>query len=97
VGTPKAGVFAEGSAQIVAAAIVSRLRGGPAPDAYKGQGSCYLEFGRGQVGRVDVDFLSGPNPTGAFQVPSEALVAEKAHFGASRLQRWFGRPSATRG
>jgi sulfide:quinone oxidoreductase len=91
VGTPKAGVFAEGSARVVAAAIVSQLRGGPSPEAYNGQGSCYVEFGHGHVGRVDVDFLSGPKPTGTFQPPSAALVAEKAHFGASRLQRWFER------
>lgn len=91
VGTPKAGVFAEGSAQIVAAAIVAQLRSGPPPGAYKGQGSCYVEFGHNQVGRVDVDFLGGPKPTGTFQAPSEALVAEKALFGSSRVQRWFGR------
>jgi sulfide:quinone oxidoreductase len=91
VGTAKAGVFAEGSAQVVAASIVSQLRGGPAPDAYKGQGACYLEFGDGQVARVDVDFLSGPKPTGTFQQPSTALVEEKINFGQSRLQRWFGR------
>jgi sulfide:quinone oxidoreductase len=91
VGTPKAGVFAEGSAQIVAAAIISQLRGGPPPDAYRGRGSCYVEFGHGQVGRVDVDFLSGPKPTGTFQQPSAGLVEEKTHFGVSRLQRWFGR------
>jgi sulfide:quinone oxidoreductase len=91
VGTPKAGVFAEGSARVVADAIISQLRGGPSPDAYKGQGSCYVEFGHGQVGRVDVDFLSGPKPTGTFQQPSAALVAEKAQFGSSRLERWFGR------
>ena len=97
VGTPKAGVFAEGSAQVVAAAIISQLRGGPSPEAYKGQGSCYLEFGHGRVGRVDVDFLSGPKPRGTFLEPSAALVAEKAHFGSSRLQRWFGRPPAVRG
>jgi sulfide:quinone oxidoreductase len=90
VGTPKAGVFAEGSAQIVAKAIIAQLRGGPRPDAYKGQGSCYVEFGHGQVGRVDVDFLSGPKPRGTFQPPSAALVEEKVHFGTSRLQRWFG-------
>lgn len=90
VGTPKAGVFAEGSAQVVATAIISQLRGGPPPDAYKGQGSCYVEFGHGQVGRVDVDFLSGPKPTGTFQQPSARLVEEKTHFGQSRLQRWFG-------
>ena len=91
VGTPKAGVFAEGSARVVAAAIVAQLRGGPAPEAYKGQGSCYVEFGHGEVGRVDVDFLGGPKPTGTFQEPSAALVAEKAHFGSSRLHRWFGK------
>jgi len=91
VGTPKAGVFAEGSARVVAEAIIAQIRGGPAPAAYKGQGSCYVEFGHHQVGRVDVDFLSGPKPTGTFQAPSEALVAEKARFGESRLQRWFGR------
>ena len=90
VGTPKAGVFAEGSARIVAHAIIAQLRGGPSPEAYKGQGSCYVEFGHHQIGRVDVDFLSGPKPTGTFREPSEALVAEKVDFGASRLQRWFG-------
>jgi sulfide:quinone oxidoreductase len=91
VGTPKAGVFAEGAARIVAAAIIAQLRGGPSPEDYKGAGSCYVEFGHGQVGRVDVNFLSGPKPTGTFQEPSQALVAEKANFGSSRLQRWFGR------
>jgi sulfide:quinone oxidoreductase len=94
VGTPKAGVFAEGAARVVAAAIIAQLRGGPAPEAYRGTGSCYVEFGHDQVGRVDVDFLSGPKPTGTFQAPSEALVAEKALFGSSRRQRWFGRPGA---
>jgi sulfide:quinone oxidoreductase len=91
VGTPKAGVFAEGSARVVAAAIIAQHRGGPPPEAYRGQGSCYVEFGHDQVGRVDVDFLSGPKPTGIFQPPSAALVDEKAQFGSSRLQRWFGR------
>lgn len=94
VGTPKAGVFAEGAARVVAAAIIAQLRGGPPPEEYKGTGSCYVEFGHGQVGRVDVDFLSGPKPIGIFQEPSQALVAEKGQFGSSRLQRWFGRAPA---
>jgi sulfide:quinone oxidoreductase len=91
VGTPKAGVFAEGAARVVAAAIIATIRGGPSPEPYTGRGACYVEFGHELVGRVDVDFLSGPKPTGAFQAPSTALAAEKAHFGASRVQRWFGR------
>ncbi len=91
IGVPKAGVFAEGAARVVAASILATVTGGRQPDAYGGRGSCYVEFGAGRVGRVDVDFLSGPKPTGAFNAPSAELVAEKHHFGSSRRARWFGR------
>ena len=91
IGVPKAGVFAEGAARVVAASLIAGLRGGQGPGAYDGVGSCYIEFGAGRVGRVDVDFLSGPKPTGTFQEPSDALVAEKHHFGSSRRARWFSR------
>jgi sulfide:quinone oxidoreductase len=91
VGVPKAGVFAEGAARVVAASLIAELGRGDRPGAYDGLGSCYVEFGAGRVGRVDVDFLSGPKPTGTFQAPSAALVAEKEHFGSSRRARWFGR------
>jgi sulfide:quinone oxidoreductase len=91
VGTPKAGVFAEGAARVVAAAIIAQMRDRVRPSPYDGAGSCYVEFGHDQVGRVDVNFLSGPKPTGVFYEPSEALVAEKADFGSSRIGRWFGR------
>jgi sulfide:quinone oxidoreductase len=90
VGVPKAGMFAEGAARVVAASIVATLRGGEQPKAYGGLGSCYIEFGAGQVGRVDINFLSAPKPTGVFQAPSAALVAEKHEFGSSRSARWFG-------
>jgi sulfide:quinone oxidoreductase len=90
VGVPKAGVFAEGQARVVAQALIAKLKGGDPPRPYDGRGSCYIEFGSGRVGRVDVDFLSAPKPTGAFQPPSEALVEEKKSFGSSRRARWFG-------
>jgi sulfide:quinone oxidoreductase len=90
VGVPKAGVFAEGAARVVAAGLIARIRGGASPETYDGLGSCYIEFGSGRVGRVDVDFFSGPKPSGAFQEPSAALAAEKEHFGSSRRARWFG-------
>jgi len=90
VGTPKAGVFSEGAARVVAASLVAELQGNEEPSAYTGEGSCYVEFGANRVGRVDVDFLSGPSPTGSFLAPSAALVGEKEHFGASRRRRWFG-------
>jgi sulfide:quinone oxidoreductase len=84
-------VFAEGAARVVAASIVATLRGDEPPRAYGGLGSCYIEFGAGRVGRVDIDFLSAPKPTGVFNEPSAALVAEKQEFGSSRSARWFGR------
>ena len=90
VGVPKAGVFSERQARVVATALISKLRSGDESGEYDGTGSCYIEFGAGRVGRVDVDFFSGPKPTGTFQEPSRELVAEKRHFGSSRSARWFG-------
>jgi sulfide:quinone oxidoreductase len=91
VGVPKAGVFAEGQARVVAASLIARLTGGESAAIYDGRGSCFVEFGGGRVGRIDVDFFSGPKPTGTLKGPSAALVAEKEHFGSSRRARWFGR------
>jgi sulfide:quinone oxidoreductase len=90
VGVPKAGVFAEGAARVVAKSLLATLHGGEHPPPYDGRGSCYIEFGSGRVGRVDIDFLSGPSRTGTLEPPSPALVAEKQHFGSSRRTRWFG-------
>jgi sulfide:quinone oxidoreductase len=89
-GVPKAGVFAEGAARVVARTIIADIQGGERPGPHDGRGSCYIEFGQGRVGRVDIDFLSGPARTGVFNAPSAALVAEKEHFGSSRRSRWFG-------
>lgn len=89
-GVPKAGVFAEGAARVVAKDVIAQVRGDAGPDPYDGRGSCYIEFGRGRVARVDIDFLSGPEKTGVFNPPSGELVAEKTLFGSSRRERWFG-------
>ena len=88
---PKAGVFSEGQARIVARSLIAKLRRQAEPEGYDGRGSCYVEFGQGRIGRVDVDFLSGPKPTGTFQEPSATLAAEKTQFGTSRKARWFSR------
>jgi sulfide:quinone oxidoreductase len=90
VGTPKAGVFAEGAARVVADQLIARVRGEAEPAGYDGTGSCYIEFGDELVARVDVDFFSTPgHPTGTFTDPSPELAADKATFGSSRRARWF--------
>src|SRR5215470_17419731 len=90
-GTPKAGVFAEGAARAVARTLIARLRNEEVPVTHAGTGSCYIEFGAGRIGRVDVDFFSNPDhPVGTYHEPSVALRADKDHFGSSRRARWFG-------
>jgi sulfide:quinone oxidoreductase len=94
VGTPKAGVFAEGQAAVVAQRIIAQLRGERSSVSYDGEGICYLEFGQDRVGKVTVTFLSGQAPSGGMEGPSEAIATDKKVFGTSRIQRWFDRPWA---
>ena len=91
VGTAKAGVFAERAARVVADGIIARARGAAEPAGFDGTGSCWMEFGRGQVGRVDVDFFTTPGtPIGSFVEPSEQTSHEKETFSGTRRARWFG-------
>ena len=89
-GTPKAGVFAEGAARAVASAIAATVTGSGEASLYDGFGTCYIEFGGGRIGKVEIDFLSGPKPTGKYHAPSVEMRRDKQHFGASRRARWFG-------
>ena len=86
----KAGVFAEAAARVVAQDIVARLTGGEPPPPYEGEGNCYVEFGEGRVGKVQSNFLGGPSPTAQLIEPSAETAAEKAAFGPTRRERWFG-------
>jgi sulfide:quinone oxidoreductase len=89
-GTPKAGVFAEGAAKAVASALIAKIGSGGASREFDGFGTCYIEFGGGRVGKVEVDFFSGPKPIGMYYEPSLGLRADKENFVSSRRARWFG-------
>jgi sulfide:quinone oxidoreductase len=91
VGTPKAGVFAEGQGAIAAERIVATVRATQAKAEYDGRGICYVEFGEGQIAKVDVTFRANERPFGGLEGPSIDLAADKAAFGRERIQRWFGR------
>lgn len=90
-GVPKAGVFSLGAARVVAAGLIAEWQGGDGPAPFDGRGSCYIEFGAGKVGRVDIDFLSGPEKTGTYRAPSAEYAAEKEEFGSNLISSWFGR------
>lgn len=90
VGTAKAGFFAEGQARVVADQLAARLRGEPIPPGYDGTASCFIGFGRAGVARVEVDFFSGPSPSGTYTPPSAEITREKERFGLERRKRWLG-------
>jgi sulfide:quinone oxidoreductase len=87
---PKAGVFAERAAQVVAQDIAARLHDSGPPPPFEGDGTCYIEFGGDLVARIEANFLGGPAPTARVLAPSRELAAEKRVFEAARRRRWFG-------
>jgi sulfide:quinone oxidoreductase len=95
VGTPKAGVFSERQASVVAGQLIARHGQSGEARPYDGKGICYIEFGHDRVARVEVTFRSGEPPNGQFDEPSALLLADKAEFGTSRVRRWFGRDWAS--
>ena len=86
----KAGIFAEAAARVVAQHITARVRGTKSPPPYEGDGPCYIEFGGGMVGKAEINFLGGPEPSARVSAPSRELAAEKEAFAATRRQSWFG-------
>ena len=75
-------------------ALLAEIAGAEPAAPYDGTGSCYIEFGAGRVGRVDVDFFSGPKPTGTYH---EASAGARRREEALRLQppRPLVRPGLT--
>ena len=64
---PKAGIFAESAALVVADDIAAEITGEEPPAPYEGWGICYAEFGDGLVSKVEVNFLRRPVPGGRAQ------------------------------
>lgn len=87
---PKAGIFAESAAIVVADDIAAAITDGEPPAPFGGSGICYAEFGGGLVGKVEVNFLHGDAPAAQRYEPALEYAAEKKQFGAMRRARWFG-------
>jgi sulfide:quinone oxidoreductase len=88
---PKAGIFAESAALVVADDIAAAISGAEPPAPFEGSGTCYAEFGAGLVSKVEINFLGGDKPEARRYDPSREYALEKEEFGATRRARWFGR------
>lgn len=88
---PKAGIFAESAALVVADDIAAAISGAEPPAPFEGSGVCYAEFGAGLVSKVEINFLGREKPEAQRYEPSREYALEKQQFGATRRARWFGR------
>lgn len=86
---PKAGAFADRAACAVADDIVHKVTGQGPRGRFDGVGACYLEFGEGNVAKIETDFFSGPSPSVNFLGPSAEYKPHKTRFAEERLGRWF--------
>lgn len=59
---PKAGVFAERQAKVVADIIANRINNRSANTAFDGVGECFIEMGRGIAGFARGNFYAEPTP-----------------------------------
>ena len=59
---PKAGVFAHGQGETVAARIAGAIQGATPQDEFDGMGYCWIEMGGGQAGFASGDFYAEPDP-----------------------------------
>lgn len=59
---PKAGVFAHGEAEVVAANIARAITGKGKPATFDGHGQCFVEAGDGKAGFGAGNFYAEPTP-----------------------------------
>lgn len=84
---PKAGVFAERQAKVVARNIALELTGRGEPGLFDGQGECFIETGGGKAGFGKGDFYAEPTPQVSLRMPSRRLHLVKVLFEKIWLRR----------
>lgn len=85
---PKAGVFAEGESQVVAAEIAADINTEPRPGVYDGHGFCYVDVGDGLAAYGTGDFYAYPAPRVTLEEPSEDGRRAKENY-ETLLDDWF--------
>lgn len=81
---PKAAVFAEAHAKVVAEQIAAHALGRPSTTAFDGKGFCFVEFGDSHAMGGDADFFAMPAPQVNTKVPDLEQFQQKLAW-ASRF------------
>lgn len=86
---PKAGVFAEAEAEVVARNIAATIAGRDKSATFNGNGECFLETGDGKAGIGKGNFYADPVPQVNLRPPARRWHAAKIWFEKRWLRRWF--------
>lgn len=86
---PKAGVFAEAQAAVVAEQVAAELAGRTPDTRFDGKGFCYVEVGDGLAAFGSGDFYADPAPRVRLNPPSAQYRKEKEAFERDRLAAWL--------
>ncbi|MGI0039726.1 MAG: NAD(P)/FAD-dependent oxidoreductase, partial [Nitrososphaera sp.] len=86
---PKAGIFAEAQAKVVAQQIADEINNRSPSAAFDGKGFCFMETGNGQAGYVDADFFADPAPVVRLEPASQQNYEKKHDFERTRVRQWL--------
>ncbi len=86
---PKAGVFAQHQAEVVAKRIISDIRGDPLVAKFEGNGSCFLEIGGGKAAFASGNFYAQPAPEVKMKNPSRFRHWTKVIFEKYWLRKFL--------
>ncbi len=87
---PKAGVFAEKEAEVVAARIAADLSGKWPTETFDGKGACFVELGGGSAAYATGDFYAGDAPQIEMKRPGRHWHLAKVAFEQYWLRRFMG-------
>ena len=85
---PKAGVFADGQARVVAENIAAEIAGGTGTSQFNGYGFCYVEVGGGMAAYGAGNFYGLPGPRVTLEPPAERFRREKEEIERTALALW---------
>lgn len=86
---PKAGIFAEEQAKVVAQQIIDEIAARPTTASFAGQGYCFMEVGNGRAGYLQADFYDQAGPMLKLEAPSEKNYEKKQDFERARIKEWL--------
>jgi sulfide:quinone oxidoreductase len=85
---PKAGVFAQAEAEVVARNIAARILGQAKRERFDGKGYCFLETGGGTAGLIQGDFYAEPRSI-PLRSPSPVWHWGKVAYERYWLWKWY--------